>query len=103
MSSSEVLTKHSKELTRILALSTPSRQMLTTGLFAKHVIDDLEKMEIFQDSSSLSATNKLVGYIIGRIDGPLEATVWKELGDIECLKDLVEKMKKGIIMKLNSC
>ncbi len=92
---SVVLRKHSKQLVKALALSNPSRSMLTTGLFARGVIDSLEKLEISSESSPIKSAGILVGYIVSRAENRRhEATVWKELEAIEALNDLVEEMKK---------
>ncbi len=93
---SVVLRKHSKQLVKALALSNPSRSMLTTGLFARGVIDSLEKLEISSESSPIKSAGILVDYTVSRAENKRhEATVWKELETIEALNDLVEEMKKG--------
>ena len=92
---SVVLRKHSKQLVKALALSNPSRSMLTTGLFARGVIDQFEKLEISSESSPIKSAGILVGYIVSKAENKHKAAVWKELETIEALNDLVEEMKKG--------
>ena len=93
---SVVLRTHSKQLVKALALSNPSKSMLTIGLFARSVIDEFEKLEISSESSPIKSAEILVGYIVSRAaeNKQHEATVWKELETIEALNDLVEEMKK---------
>ena len=91
-----MLRKNSKQLVKALALSNPSRTMLTTGLFARNVIDSLEKLEISSESCPIKSADILVDYIVSRAaeNKRHEAAVWKELETIEALNDLVEEMEK---------
>ena len=101
-----VLRNHSKQLVKTLALSNPSRSLLTTGLFSRNVIDSLEKLEISSESSPIKSAEILVGYIVSKAENKQhEAAVWKELETIEALNDLVEEMKEegNIFDSLISC
>lgn len=89
-----IISRYYKELTRLLALSAPSRQMLTIGLFANGVIDEMEKMDLMESTSLLSA-NTLISYIISRVDGSYNTVIWKQMESVESLKDINIKIKAG--------
>ena len=90
---SEVLRKYSKDLVKVLALSSPSNTILTTGLYSKSVIDEFEKLEITSESNPFKSATLLVNYIISRAS-QYKAEIWNELDSIEALKDVMENIKK---------
>ncbi len=93
---SAVLKDYKKEITHVLALSAPSRRMLTIGLYSKGVLSQLEELEITEDTSSVSSASRLINYIIDRIDNYMyNEVVWRELNDIEALRATVTKMRNG--------
>lgn len=90
-----IVSQFSTDLIRVLAISSPSRQMLTFGLYAGKVIDDLEKIEILEHQSSLKSANALLSCIISRIDGEHNEEIWRQLDHVESLKSINKKIKEG--------
>ena len=90
-----LIREHSKELIRVLTLSKPARQTLTIAIYSQFVLDDMEKLEIMDESlSAMTSADKLVGYIISRIDSREHCDkIWKELDNVEALRDIVKKMR----------
>ena len=92
---SSLIQEHTKQLVHALSISQPAKEMLAIGLFSAGVLSDMEKLEIMNDSSSaLQSADKLVGYIIHRIDKREYCDkIWKELDNVKALSDIVNKMK----------
>ncbi len=94
LSDSSLIRKHYEELVDALTSSKPARESLAIRLFAKNVLNDLEKQEIMNDSgSAMKLADKLVGYIVSRIDSQQHCdNIWKGLDCVEALKDIVKKI-----------
>ena len=94
-SDSSLIREYSKELVHALTLSKPARESLAIGLYAHNVLSDLEKQEIMNDSGSATCVaDKLVGYIINRIDSQVHCdSIWEKLHSVEALKDILKKIK----------
>ncbi len=92
MSSSAVLKDYKKEITRVLARNEQSTSMLTIRLRSKDVLNQLEELEIREDTNN--SASRLTDYIIDKIDNYNEV-VWRELNDIDALRTIVTKMRNG--------
>ena len=91
---SDIIRRNSKEIVNTLALSQTTRLMLAIGLCSKQVIDPLEKQEILEEKlSAVQSADKLVSYIIDRIDRQGEV-IWRELESVEALRDVVRMCKR---------
>ncbi len=92
---SSLIRKHYEELVDALTSSKPARESLAIKLFAKKVLCDSEKQEIMNDSgSAMSLADKLVGYILSRIDSQEHCdNIWKGLDCVEALKDILRKFE----------
>ena len=92
-SDSALIRHHSAQLANVLTISKPALLTLTRELYSASVLSDMEKIEITEELSMTSA-DKLVRYIISRIDKREHCDkIWKELDKVEALMDIVEKMK----------
>ncbi len=94
-SDSSLIREYSKKLVHALTHSAPARESLAIGLFGKKVLSDLEKQEIMNESGSTTRmADKLVGYIINRIDSQEHCdNIWEELHSVEALTDILKKIK----------
>ncbi len=89
-----MIREHSKELVKILATSTPTRQTLSVELCAQSILDTMEKQEIMNETYAIKSADKLVDYVISRIDNPEKSErIWKILDETEILNDVVKKIK----------
>ncbi len=94
VSDSCLIREHSKELVDILVTSTPTRQTLSVALCAQSTLSKMEKQEIMNEASAIISADKLVEYVISRIDNPeYSERIWKILDEDEILKDVVKKIK----------
>ncbi len=94
-SDSSLIREYYKELVHALTLSKPASDSLAIGLYGRKVLSNLEKQEIMNESISATHTaDKLVGYIINRIDSQEHCdNIWGELHSIEALTDILKKIK----------
>ncbi len=94
-SDSSLIREYYEELVDALTSSKPARESLAIKLFAKNVLCHSEKQEIMNDSgSAMSLADKLVGYIINRIDSQVHCSIiWKELHSVEALTDILKRIK----------
>ena len=96
---SERIISHNLEICRVLNISRDTLICFALALFGKGVIDELSKQSIM-DKKGLEGADLLLSFVRGYLEGDEDddrrhKDVLKCFKDVESLKDVLAKMKKG--------
>ena len=87
------------EISRVLNISHDTLISFALALFGKRVIDELSKKSIM-DKKGLEGADLLLGFVRGYLEGDEDddrrhKDVLRCFEEVESLKDVLSKMKKG--------